>query len=456
MILRKRSPVRRAAGVVGAIAVMCGAAVAIAGAGTSTNHYLGSMSGVALNRPIVAMASTRTGHGYWLAASDGGVFTFGDARFHGSMGKRALAAPIVGIAATRSGHGYWLGASDGGVFTFGDAHFYGSAGHRPLAAPVVGIAATRTGRGYWLATANGRVFTYGDARTFSVSLKHPLTAPIVGIAATRTGRGYWLAAANGRVYTHGDARFYGSARPQSLTAPVTGITVTHDGRGYWLVSTDGSTHAFGHARAFRAAFPSAPDTTSWGRNAIVTIAASPKGGFWVASRNGTVGVSANRTPTAGRAPTPSLISLQLVIRMNAERSARHLAPLTWNPLLAARASAWAHTLLTSDQFRHQNLGTIAAAANGRFSEVGENLYSGTGSAADAGTAHLALMGSLEHRENMLLPQGQLVGIGAACSAGKLMVVEDFAIGMGAPLPPPAQPVPPVSPIVATNADGAHC
>ena len=39
--------------------------------------------------------------GYWLAASDGGVFAFGDARFHGSTGGMALNRPIVGMAASQ-------------------------------------------------------------------------------------------------------------------------------------------------------------------------------------------------------------------------------------------------------------------------------------------------------------------------------------------------------------------
>ena len=39
--------------------------------------------------------------------------------------------PIVGMAATPDGHGYWLVAADGGVFTFGDAAFYGSTGGSP-------------------------------------------------------------------------------------------------------------------------------------------------------------------------------------------------------------------------------------------------------------------------------------------------------------------------------------
>jgi hypothetical protein len=36
------------------------------------------------------MATTSTGKGYWLVASDGGIFTFGDARFYGSTGAQHL------------------------------------------------------------------------------------------------------------------------------------------------------------------------------------------------------------------------------------------------------------------------------------------------------------------------------------------------------------------------------
>ena len=90
--------------------------------------------------------------GWWRA--DGGVFSFGDAAFHGSMGNVRLNAPMVGIAATPDGRGYWLVAADGGVFSFGDAAFYGSIGNDPPSprTPVVAIAALRHGGGYWLAT----------------------------------------------------------------------------------------------------------------------------------------------------------------------------------------------------------------------------------------------------------------------------------------------------------------
>ncbi|MHB8288655.1 MAG: hypothetical protein ACYDEY_05370, partial [Acidimicrobiales bacterium] len=48
------------------------------------------------------------------------------AAFYGSMGAKPLNKPIVGIAATPNGGGYWEVASDGGIFAFGDAAFYGS------------------------------------------------------------------------------------------------------------------------------------------------------------------------------------------------------------------------------------------------------------------------------------------------------------------------------------------
>ena len=38
-----------------------------------------------------------SGPAYWMVASDGGVFSFGDAGFHGSMGGTSLVAPIVAV-----------------------------------------------------------------------------------------------------------------------------------------------------------------------------------------------------------------------------------------------------------------------------------------------------------------------------------------------------------------------
>jgi hypothetical protein len=43
------------------------------------------------------MASTPSGNGYWLVASDGGIFAFGDAPFEGSAGATRLGRPIAGM-----------------------------------------------------------------------------------------------------------------------------------------------------------------------------------------------------------------------------------------------------------------------------------------------------------------------------------------------------------------------
>jgi uncharacterized membrane protein YgdD (TMEM256/DUF423 family) len=71
-----------------------------------------------LNQPIVGMAASPDGAGYWLVAQDGGVFVFGSAAFYGSTGAMRLTQPILGMAATPDGGGYWLVARDGGVFSF--------------------------------------------------------------------------------------------------------------------------------------------------------------------------------------------------------------------------------------------------------------------------------------------------------------------------------------------------
>jgi hypothetical protein len=109
--------------------------------------------GLVLTKPVVGMAATPDGAGYWLVASDGGIFTFGDAQFYGSTGAIHLNQPIVGMAATPDGRGYWLVASDGGIFTFGDAGYYGSLGGG--GATVLGIVVSPATTGYTLVGADG-------------------------------------------------------------------------------------------------------------------------------------------------------------------------------------------------------------------------------------------------------------------------------------------------------------
>ncbi len=210
-------------------------------------HSYGSMSGRALNAPVVGLAATPTGHGYWLVSSDGGIFNFGDAGFFGSTGALRLNAPIVGMAATPSGQGYWLVASDGGIFSYGDARFSGSTGSLRLNQPVVGMAAAPSGQGYWLVASDGGIFSYGDARFSGSTGSLRLNQPVVGMAATPSGQGYWLVASDGGIFSYGDARFSGSTGSLRLNQPIVGMAAAPAGGGYWLAAADGGVFTFGTA-----------------------------------------------------------------------------------------------------------------------------------------------------------------------------------------------------------------
>ena len=136
-------------------------------------NYLGDLTTVNLNQPIVGMATTPSEGGYWMVATDGGMFSYGDAQFYGSTGAIHLNKPIVGMAATPDGKGYWMVASDGGIFSFGDAQFYGSTGAIHLNKPIVGMAVTPDGGGYWLVASDGGIFSFGDAQLLRLDRRHP-------------------------------------------------------------------------------------------------------------------------------------------------------------------------------------------------------------------------------------------------------------------------------------------
>ncbi len=185
--------------------------------------------------------------GYWADASNGAVFSFGDAAFHGSAGALALKRPVVGMAGTPDSGGYWLVASDGGIFTYGDAKFWGSAGNINLNKPIVAMAATSNGGGYWLVASDGGIFTYGDAHFWGSTGNINLNKPIVGMVPTHDGGGYWLVASDGGVFAFGDAGFHGSLGADPPATPIVSVAPTPDGGGYWMLEASGTVHAFGDA-----------------------------------------------------------------------------------------------------------------------------------------------------------------------------------------------------------------
>lgn len=238
-------------------------------------EFFGSPTHVRLAAPIVAMAATPDGGGYWLVGADGGVLRYGDAHYYGSAGAVDLHAPIVAMAATPDGGGYWLVGADGGVFTFGDAGYFGaptSAGI-DVPDPVVGFAATPDGRGYWLVTTHGAVYAYGDAKYYgSLGATDLHNIPVVAIASSADGRGYWIVQGGGEVIPYGDAPRLGSMRGHP---PVAGIAVTPGGRGYWLVCGNGEVDAFGDAAY------SGGNSGSDPQPPISGIVADPTGGYWL-------------------------------------------------------------------------------------------------------------------------------------------------------------------------------
>jgi hypothetical protein len=212
----------------------------VAAYGDATDY--GGMGGHPLNAPISHIVSTPDGEGYWLVAADGGVFSFGNAQFYGSMGGHPLNAPVMDIIPTQDGGGYWLVATDGGIFSFGDAQFYGSMGGHPLNAPVNGGSFAQGG--YRMVANDGGIFDFGGAQFYGSMGGHPLNKPIVGMADTPDGAGYWLVASDGGIFSFGDAQFYGSAGSSPPSTPVVGIAVDNTTGGYWIVDQAGQVFGY--------------------------------------------------------------------------------------------------------------------------------------------------------------------------------------------------------------------
>ncbi len=245
--------------------------------GGSVSSYIATGTGPLTNRK--GMAPTPSGHGYWIVASDGGIFSFGDANFYGSMGGQHLNAPVVGMAARPQGDGYWLVGSDGGIFSFGAAGYYGSEGGQHLNAPIVGMCSTASGNGYWLVGSDGGIFSFGDAPYHGSMGGQHLNAPIVGMARN-SANGYWLVGSDGGIYAF-SATFYGSMGGTTLSAPVAGMSPHKTGDGYWLVGQDGATYSFGAAGyhgGMNGTHLAAP---------MVGIAGTPSGnGYWQVGGDG--------------------------------------------------------------------------------------------------------------------------------------------------------------------------
>jgi hypothetical protein len=222
-------------------------------------QFYGSTGSLHLQRPVVGITPTANRGGYWLVASDGGIFAFGNAGYYGSIpgsglspagsgAPRSLNAPIVGMVPSNDGGGYFMVASDGGVFAFGDARFEGSCpGIGGCNGAAVAVVPDATGNGYWVMTSTGAVYTFGDAINYGQPGTQ--TSNITSATATANGRGYWVLDGAGQVFPFGNAAALGGMAPGTAGGfnPASAIFATSDGGGYWVVTAQGKVSSFGDA-----------------------------------------------------------------------------------------------------------------------------------------------------------------------------------------------------------------
>ena len=207
---------------------------------------------------MVGIAPTNDEGGYWLTASDGGVFAFGDSQFRGHSPvwatpprfglPNSLNKPVVGLVPSIDDGGYFMVASDGGVFAFGDARFAGSCPGLANGCNGAGVAVMpdATGQGYWLVTATGNVYSFGDATYYGGPGQQ--SSPIVSAVRTPDGHGYWILDANGQVFAYGDAASLGGPTGSvGGSNPASAIFADSSGNGYWVAAANGAVFQYGDA-----------------------------------------------------------------------------------------------------------------------------------------------------------------------------------------------------------------
>jgi hypothetical protein len=216
------SPNVTAASLLGSVVCIRGVSCWSVGASVTGSQAMNAVFQTLIEQMTLPPSSNQ---GLLMAAQDGGIFAFGDAGFYGSMGGQHLNAPVVGMAPTPDGGGYWEVSSDGGIFALGDAGFYGSMGSVPLSRPISGLAATPNGHGYWEVASDGGIFAFGNAGYFGSVPGQGISSPVplVGVSPAPDGQGYWLAGSDGSLYAYGDATYLGSLGGLTLAAPIVGL-----------------------------------------------------------------------------------------------------------------------------------------------------------------------------------------------------------------------------------------
>lgn len=140
--------------------------------------------------------------------------------------------------------------------------------------------------------------------------------------------------------------------------------------------------------------------------------------------------SPHATPAHATTPhalQPSSDEQTLLDAANRERTALHLQPLAWDPLLAAAARQHLVVMTRENDLSHQYPGEApldqrAEQAGARFATIAENIAIGP----NANEIHDGWMHSPGHRKNILNPEVSVVGIAVVRGRDGLYAVQDFS------------------------------
>jgi hypothetical protein len=286
------------------------------------------------DQPVLGIAATPSGAGFWLYDGRGKIVNLGNAPFKGEVSGIRLNHPIVGMSSSPTAQGYHLVAGDGGIFAFGDANFQGSTGGRDIPADIAGVVAQPDGAGYWIYDAEGRVYPFpasggaglvrgygstytgltedGQAgfvftsltpgtTTVKVYAGDVATGPVLGSAGQEwsPADGYWMLGADGRVFPFGAAANLG--QPDLGGAEAVDLEPTPAFGGYWIVDDTGAVFGYGDAGYFGGA-----ERSVMVRGEKVTsLSATPSGqGYWIFTTRGRVFARGDATSLGDMAATP--------------------------------------------------------------------------------------------------------------------------------------------------------
>jgi uncharacterized protein YkwD len=136
-------------------------------------------------------------------------------------------------------------------------------------------------------------------------------------------------------------------------------------------------------------------------------------------------------PAGQAATTQTRAELSLVEAVNDVRDAHNLLPLRIDAALVRAARGYSATMLRRNVFEHGSFADRILLQGARGPALGENLAWGVGRRASARSIVGAWMNSPGHRENLLRPGWNRIGIGAVKGRflgvrGATVVTADFA------------------------------